>query len=294
MKSAVALVCSNDRASGIRRAVSLLGINPVKGKRVLVKPNFNTADPFPGSTHNDTLFHLIRLLQEMGSRTIAVGERSGPPDTADVLREKGIPALCEACGADLVNFEELPADQWVRVKPENTKWRNGFLVARPVIDAECVVATCCLKTHQYGGVFTISLKLGVGITHKKNMTELHTSFRSMRSMIAEINTAYSPALIVVDAIEAFVDGGPMTGTKRPAGMIFAGTDRVAVDAVGLAILKHMGSNPAIMKTRIFDQEQISRAVELGIGVAGPAQIELRADEHDRAAAEAISALLAEG
>lgn len=58
-KSKVSLIKTPERASGIQRAVDLLGINPVKGKNLLLKPNFNTADPFPGSTHNDTLINLI-------------------------------------------------------------------------------------------------------------------------------------------------------------------------------------------------------------------------------------------
>ncbi|HBA27433.1 MAG TPA: hypothetical protein DCY98_08605 [Nitrospinae bacterium] len=149
-----------------------------------------------------------------------------------------------------------------------------------MIDSECIVTTCCLKTHGYGGVFTMSLKLSVGITNKKNMHELHTSFLSMRKMIAEINQAYIPSLIIMDGIEAFVDGGPMSGTKKRADVIVAGTDRVAIDAIGLAILKELGSNKAIMKTRIFEQEQIHRAVELGLGVAGPEGIEILTDDED--------------
>ncbi|MDH4101010.1 MAG: DUF362 domain-containing protein [Nitrospirota bacterium] len=277
-KTKIALVKTSDRATGIARAIDLLGINPVKGKDVLLKPNFNTADPFPGSTHNDTLTHLILHLKKMGSKHITIGERSGPPDTADVLRDMGIYDLCKKLDVGIINFEELPEKDWRLVTPAKSHWRNGFLVAAPVLDAECVVATCCLKTHQYGGVFTMSLKLAVGITHKKNMKELHSSFLSMRKMIAEINQAYTPSLIVMDAIEAFVDGGPMTGKKKRADVIVAGTDRVAIDAVGLAILKELGSNRAIMDTKIFEQDQIARAAELGLGVARPEDIELVADD----------------
>lgn len=43
----VSLVKTSDRKSGVKRVIELLGINPVKGKDVLLKPNFNTADPFP-------------------------------------------------------------------------------------------------------------------------------------------------------------------------------------------------------------------------------------------------------
>ena len=54
----------------------------------------------------------------------------------------------------------------------------------------------------------------------------------------------------------------------------ASTDRVAIDAVGVAILKSLGSNDQIMNTRIFDQEQIARAAELGLGASVPAEIEV--------------------
>jgi uncharacterized protein (DUF362 family) len=277
-KTKVSLIRTADRASGIQRAVDLLGINPVKGKDVLLKPNFNTADPFPGSTHNDTLTHLILQLKTMGAKSITIGERSGPPDTAEVMKDKGIYELCEKHSVRLIDFEKIPLADWVRITPEKSSWRNGFEVARPVVESTCIVTTCCLKTHGFGGVFTMSLKLSVGITRKRNMTELHTSFLSMRKMIAEINQAYTPKLILLDGIEAFVDGGPGHGTRKRADVILAGTDRIAIDAVGIAILKELGSNSAIMGKKIFEQEQISRAVELGIGVSRPQDIELVTDD----------------
>jgi uncharacterized protein (DUF362 family) len=277
-KTKVSLVKTSNRAVGIKRAIMLLDINPVKGKDVLIKPNFNTADPFPASTHNDTLIKLIECLREMGAKSITIGERSGPPDTSDVLRKKGIYELCRRLDVNLINFEELPPNGWIRFKPEKSHWRNGFDVAKPVLDSECIVSTCCLKTHGYGGVFTMSLKLSVGVTHKKNMAELHTSFISMRKMIAEINQAYKPSLVLLDGIEAFVDGGPAVGVKKKADVIIAGTERIAIDAVGVAVLKELGSNKSIMNRKIFQQEQIYRAVELGIGIKRPSDIELVTDD----------------
>jgi len=294
-KSKVSLVKTSDRASGLNKAIELLGINPVKGKDVLLKPNFNTADPFPGSTHNDTLIHLILHLKNMGAKSITIGERSGPPDTSSVLKEKGIYDLSKRLGVGLINFEELPSEGWIRVKPEKSHWRNGFDVAKPVLDSKCIVTTCCLKTHGYGGVFTMSLKLSVGITHKKNMRELHTSFFSMRKMIAEINQAYTPSLILLDGIEAFVDKGPGKGTKKRGNVILAGTDRIAIDALGLAILKELGSNKDIMGKKIFDQDQIARAVELGLGVTGPDEIEIITDDAEsKRYAEKLKPILLNG
>ncbi|MBE9504143.1 MAG: DUF362 domain-containing protein [Proteobacteria bacterium] len=276
----IALIKTSDRTSGIKRALELLGINPVKGKDVLLKPNFNTADPFPASTHNDTLTHLILKMKEMGAGDITIGERSGPPHTDDVMREKEIVDLAARLGVKLINFEELPRKGWTRVRPEKSHWRDGFDVARPILDSDCVVNTCCLKTHAYGGIFTMSLKNSVGITHKRNMRELHGSHSNLRRMIAEINQAYRPSLILLDGIEAFVDGGPARGKRKRANVILAGTDRIAIDAVGLSILKELGSNRAVMGKKIFEQEQIARAVELGLGVSRPEEIEIVADDEE--------------
>jgi len=272
MKARISLVKGRDRPAAIDRAVDMLGINPVKGKDVLLKPNFNTADPFPASTHNDTLITLAGKLKTMGASSITIGERCGPPNTADVIREKEIDRICREHGIGLVNFEELPEDEWIRVRPPGTHWMDGFDVAKPVLDSKCIVSTCCLKTHRYGGVFTMSLKLSVGITHKRNMGELHGSGRHMRKMIAEINQVYDPSLIIMDGMEVFTDGGPMNGELKRADIVLAGTDRVAMDAAGLAVLKLLGSNDAVMHTKIFDQEQIARAVELKLGVGRPEDI----------------------
>ena len=277
-RARVALIRTSSREEGIGRALDLLGINPVRGKDVLLKPNFNTADRFPASTHNDTLTHLILKMKEMGASSITIGERSGPPQTDGVMREMGIYRLAKRLGVKLINFEELPPEGWRRVRPEKSHWRDGFHVAGPVIDSACIVSTCCLKTHAYGGVFTMSLKNSVGITHKNDMSELHGPHSNMRKMIAEINQAYSPSLILLDGMEAFVDGGPARGERKRANVILAGTDRIAIDAVGLSILKGLRSNRAIMGKRIFEQEQIARAAQLGLGVSRPEDIEIVTDD----------------
>jgi len=57
---------------------------------------------------------------------------------------------------------------------------------------------------------------------------------------------------------------------------------VATDAVGVAILKLLGSNDQIMTPKIFEQEQIARAVEIGLGASSPSQIDvLPADDQSR-------------
>jgi uncharacterized protein (DUF362 family) len=294
----VAVVHTEDRRRGVTRAIETLGINPAKNKNVLIKPNFNTADSVPGSTHNDTLVALVETLWEMGAATITLGERSYPL-TREVMQAKGVIPLLEKLDVRINDFDQLPEQDWVKVDAPGSHWQDGFRIARPVLESECLVATGCLKTHQFGGVFTMSLKLHVGVVPTTRhgfhyMSELHAS-PHQRKMIAEINAPFAPALVVMDGIDVFVDGGPMTGRRARADVFLAATDRVAVDAVGLAVLKDLGSNAQIMGRPVFAQEQIARAVELGLGASGPEQIELvTPDEQSRAHSARIAAALSSG
>ena len=276
----ISLVRTEDRTEGVRRAVALLQSDPVRGKAVTLKPNFNSADATPGSTHNDTLRSLVLTLQEMGAAGITLAERSGPGDsTRQVMEKKGIFDLSKELGFDIVNLEEIGPDGWVHLHPKDSHWENGFHFPRVYIEAESIVETCCLKTHAFGGHFTLSLKNSVGMVPRVGypyMREMHTS-PYQRQMIAEINTAYSPDLIVLDGVDAFVDGGPATGTLVKAGVILAGSDRVAIDAVGVAILRSLGTTPDVSRGTVFEQDQIARAVELGLGIKSPDQIELVTD-----------------
>jgi len=296
-KSRVVLVKTDSRADGVKRCLDLLKIDPFQGESVLIKPNFNTSDETPGSTHNDTLKALLERAREMGAKSLAIGDRSGPEPTPQVFEKKGIPALAGSYDAKLLNFDELGETGYVRVEPPASHWKDGFLVAKPMRTAGCIVSTCCLKTHQFGGVFSMSLKNSVGIVPRKGhsfMRQLHGS-PDQRRMIAEINTAYAPALIVLDGLVAFVDEGPMTGPRKDAGVFLAGTDRVAIDAVGVAILKELGSNDAIMKPAIFAQEQISWAAQLELGASSAAAIVIETpDAASEAYAEKIRTILAAG
>jgi len=297
-KSQVAFLSTEDRKSGVALSIKALGINPVKNKDVLIKPNFNTADPAPGSTHNDTLVALVEEVWKMGAKSVSLGERSYPL-TRSVMEHKGILPLMEALDVKVIDFDNLDQNDWVKVKPKASHWQDGFRVARPILEAECLVSTCCLKTHQYGGVFTMSLKLHVGVVpagrHGYNyMSELHQS-PDQRKLIAEINAAFKPDLIVLDGIDAFVDGGPMNGKRAQGNVFLASTDRVAIDAVGLAILQSLGSNDQIMNTKIFKQEQIARAAEIGLGARSPSEIEvLAANTESRKYRDRVVALLNKG
>jgi uncharacterized protein (DUF362 family) len=296
--SRIAVVMTDDRALGVQRALAMLGLGGFQAKRLLIKPNFNSAHPAPGSTANEVLIPVIEWLQEQGADRLTVGDRSGMGDTRAVMDQKGIPGLAHDYGFDLLVFDDLGAEDWVRVDFAGIQWPGGVPVARPVLEADGVISLCCLKTHRFGGQFTLSLKNSVGTVAKSipgegynYMNFLHGS-EKQRELIAEINRAFSPDLIVMDGVDAFVNGGPEAGKGEHPGVILAGTDRVAMDAVGVAILRSFGTTREVRNGPIFGQAQIRRAVELGLGADGPAKIELLAeDAESRAFAGQIRQIL---
>ncbi len=270
--SEVYLIHPADRKTGIRTLWDEIGIGGLAGKSVALKANYNSDDPFPASTHPETLRALVQQILDAGASEVTLAERSGMGETRAVLESRGVFDLVDDLGFAAVVLDDLPAEGWVRIREEGLSWKRGFCIAKIFRDADVVIQTCCLKTHRFGGHVTLSLKNSVGLVARRDpagsydyMAELHAS-PHQRRMIAEINRFYPTDLVVLDAMQGFATGGPERGSLIEPGLLLAGTDRVAVDAVAIALLRSYGSTPEVMKGRVFEQEQIARAAELGVGV----------------------------
>ena len=269
-----------DRAAGVGAVLGEFDLSGLAGTSVALKANFNSADPFPASTHMETLDALCGAILEQNPTRLTLAERSGMGLTADVLDRTGVLALAKERGFTVTVLDELDRPGWQEVQAPGLHWSRGFFLASTFARADHVIQTCCLKTHRYGGHFTLSLKNAVGCVARTVpnvnhdfMNELHTSPRQ-RSMIAEISRFLRTDLVVMDATEGFASGGPDKGKLIRPGVILAGSDRVAIDAAGVALLRSYGTVPDVADGKIFELEQIRRAVELGVGVTSADAIRL--------------------
>jgi len=280
VESDVYLVRASDRQEGIESILGEFDMTRYSGKNVALKANYNDDHPFPASTHVDTLRGIVGALKGAGVAGLTLAERSGMGVARAVMEDRGVYGLAEELGFEVVSLDELGAEGWTKVDAEGLHWRDGFYISNIFLEADYVVQTCCLKTHRFGGHFTMSLKNSVGLVAKtvpgvdhNYMDELHGS-PHLRRMIAEINALYDVDLVVMDAMKAFVTGGPEAGDTVEPGLILASGDRVALDAVGVAILRRYGSTEEVMGGSIFELDQIKRAAELGIGVSSADSISL--------------------
>ncbi|MGA3059727.1 MAG: DUF362 domain-containing protein [Candidatus Bathyarchaeia archaeon] len=287
-----------NRTAGVPALLKKFGLDDYSGKQVALKANFNSADPFPASTHLDTLRAIVENLKNAGASGITLAERSGMGDTEQVLEQMGVLALSKELGFKAIVLNDVGRDEWLKVERGGTHWVKGFYMAKVFHDADKVVQTCCLKTHRFGGHFTLSLKNSVGLVAKKvpggvydYMWELHGS-PYQRQMIAEINKHYTVDFVLMDGIKAFTTGGPDRGTLVEPNLLLASRDRVAIDAVGVAILKMYGAKGKVGEADIFEQDQLKRAAELGLGVKSAAEIKLTPlNDESRVDAELIEQVL---
>ena len=239
------------------------------------------------TTHPESLAAAVKLLKAKGSREITLVERSGMGLTRNVMENLGALEQARALEIFFQPLEDLAVNQWEKIELPDSHWKNGIEAPRFLSRESCVVQVCNLRTHRFGGEFSAALKNSIGLiakhstvkTQQNYMEELHASPHQCQ-MIAEVNRIYEPQLIIMDAVQTFIDGGPESGQIADSGIIAASRDRVALDATGIAILRHFGAGFPIDRGSVFDQKQIKRAVELGLGVQTPRQIWFIADDDE--------------
>jgi uncharacterized protein (DUF362 family) len=296
----VYLIKTDDRTAGIKSLLLEYDLKEFSGKDIAIKANYNSADPFPATTHLQTLESLIENLKKAGASKLVLAERSGMGSTRHILEKMGVFDLGEKSGFKVSVLDEEDKEEWVKIRGDNNHWLRGFYISRKFLEADKVVQTCCLKTHRFGGHFTLSLKNSVGLVAKKlpgsiynYMGELHLS-PHQRKMIAEINQHYQVDLILMDGMKAFLNKGPERGIIAEPHLLLASKDRVAIDAVGVAILRYYGTTDKVSKGPIFDQDQIRRASELDIGVKSADEINLvPVDDESREISEELTSILDE-
>lgn len=296
--SPLALAHNEDRAAALSAVLGALGPLNFEGKTVYLKANFNSPDDFPATTHPGMLSLVVNYLRENKAAEIVVLERSGMGPTRAICQKLGITDLARRLDLRLLPLEELPPPEWrVELLPGGN-WKRGVEVPSFLKEA-CVVQICNLKTHRFGGHFSASLKNSIGLVAKfatsrepyNYMEELHASPKQ-RLMIAEVNQLYQPALVVMDASQVFIEAGPEKGEIANPHVVVASRDRIAVDAVGIGLLRMHGAGYPLSKGSVFEQEQVSRAVELKLGVQSPKDIQfLTSDDAGRRVSAYLTAAM---
>lgn len=298
----LALVKNPDRQAALKSAFELMPDLSFKGKDVYLKGNFTSADPFPATTHPETLRVVVQLLlRDRGCAKITLVERSSMGNADEIWSKLGIRTLAKELEITLLPLESLPQAEWRKEGLTGSHWKRGIEVPKFLDSSTSLVQICNLKTHRFGGQFSASLKNSLGLVAKYShadprhncMEELHES-PDQRLMIAEVNQVYAPALVVMDAMQAFVEGGPEKGEIASPNVVAASPDRIAIDATGVVLLRIHDAGPPLNAGSVFQLDQLKRAVELKLGAASAEEIQfLTADPESGLLATQIKAILSD-
>ncbi len=204
---------------------------PVKGMKVLLKPNFVEPDP-EGiiNTHPAVVGAARECFLRLGAQSVRVAEGPGHERDSEAIVETI--RLRDFLGPLHGLFVDLNLDE---VHPVNLRTRASRLrqlyFPRTVLEADYLVSLPKLKTHHWVGV-TLSLKNMFGIVPgccygwPKNV--LH--WAGITPSILDINSTVRPDFAIVDGIVGMEGNGPIQGTARSSGVLILGDDPVAVDA----------------------------------------------------------------
>ena len=261
-------LAQNTIKTDIQKAVDLIGgfAKAFSSQdRILIKPNFNSDDPPPGSTALDFLEAVIELLREHGYSNISVGEGSGRVwvPTEKVFNNMGLTAKMAEMNISLIDLDKSEyADVDI-----NGNYLNEIAYPKDLEEFDKVIYLPTMKTHYVAG-FSMSLKLVVGLTHLYDRFLLHADnnmFVSQRA--AEMAIPIQPDLIIMDGRISFVSGGPAIGLAVNPGVILASGDAVAIDVQGVKLMQnyaavnHLTGDP-------WSLPQIRSAVKHGLGAQG--------------------------
>lgn len=291
-KALVIMIHGRDEAAMLSEGVALLGgltLLALEGKRVLVKPNVVNNRPPPSTTSATLVAAVVQLVKKAGG-LVTVADSSGMLrfPTSENLLETGVRRAAESAGARVLALEE---QAWVRVEPSQAVASPSYLVSQPVYDADVFLNLPVVKTHQFAH-YSCSLKNMVGIVHPRYRPSIRFLSGQWHEQIAELNLAVHPHLTIADATTMMIAGGPTSGTPVQANVLLFSGDRVALDAVAVALIRSYGEWPKVHGKTIWAQRQIKRAGELGLGVKGPNEMELlvKSLEQDEAFARRAEAV----
>ncbi|MEJ5365383.1 MAG: DUF362 domain-containing protein [Desulfosoma sp.] len=242
-----------DVAAAVEKVFQIFPVE-LTGKMVFIKPNaLRASKPEEGIvTHPAVLRAVVDRVERERPARIVVGDNPGAFDygaNERVFRETG---LMDAAKGYYAN---IGLDS-TRV-PFNPDFMETVSVSTIVLRADVVISLPKFKTHGLT-VITGAVKNSYGILPGAQKARLHKAAgtpQRFHELLVDIFRLRVPDLFIVDAVTGMEGNGPASPELRHVGLLLAGDNAVAVDAV---IAHMMGCAPASLGF-------LQQAKKLGLG-----------------------------
>ncbi|HJK08611.1 MAG TPA: DUF362 domain-containing protein [Methanocorpusculum sp.] len=138
--------------TAVEKAVNAAGgLPPVRGKRVLIKPNLlsDLGADSAVTTHPEIVRAVCRMVLDAGGQTViadspGAGHLYTPKTLRRIYERSGMAAVAEETGAEL-SFDTGSAE----VPCPNGTVMKRFTVITPAQNADVIISVCNLKTHMF-------------------------------------------------------------------------------------------------------------------------------------------------
>lgn len=232
------------------------------GMRVLLKPNLihGTPPERGATTHPAVLKAVVEMVRTCGGQAV-VGESPGYQPFAVASKRSGLLDVIDRLKVDVASFADT-----VDVQLGAGHLVPSLPLAREAVEADLVINLPKLKSHGLV-LYTGCVKNMFGVISGAQKAGYHLRFQDTETfsrLLAEVYGAVRPGLNILDGIIGMDGNGPRNGDPAPMGVLIAGADGVAVDAVACAGIG-LGST-ASAPVRI--------AARMGLGTADLEQIEI--------------------
>jgi len=233
--------CNNYENNEVESAVSL-AINQLggiekfvrSGAHVHIKPNLLTAKSpdKAATTHPSIVRALVKVLKGLDCR-ITIGDSPAGISLPieEYWKKTGLEKVAKEFDVELVRFEKN------RVVEKKVRDRSYF-IAKIIEEADVVLNVCKLKTHNLV-LYTGAIKNMFGVIPGFRKSEYHKQApkpENFSRIIVDVFSAVKPQLTIMDAVVAMEGNGPSAGNPKNVGLILAGEDAVALDAVASELI----------------------------------------------------------
>ena len=248
-------------------------LSPASGKRVLLKPNAGRSAALESGicTHPEVVAAAIDAFRDAGAE-VAIGESpiSGV-STLDALESTGIAAVAKKRGCPLIDMDER--------KPKLIALPDGVAIKSlklcpEVAEFDIIVSIPVMKTHMHTGV-TLAVKNMKGCLWRRSKVVLHMLPRipdmeekPLDVAICDMSDVLRPHFSLIDGTVGMEGLGPSAGKATPLGVVLAGDDGFATDAVACRL----------MEIDPMDVPHLRLAAERGYGVLDATKIDVSPED----------------
>jgi uncharacterized protein (DUF362 family) len=224
-----------------RLALASVDLAPVRGKRVLLKPNVGrVASVGSGvTTHPEVVAAAIDTFREAGAE-VAVGES---PIMGVKVREafatSGVASVAEARDCPLIDMDRR---RFVKVPVPEGRVIHGLKVCPEVLEFDFVVSIPVMKMHMHTGA-TLAIKNMKGCLWRRSKVQLHmlpplegSDDKPIDVAIADMSSVLRPHLALIDGTVGMEGLGPSAGQAKALDVVVTSTDAFAADAVACQLM----------------------------------------------------------